>query len=122
PPVEEIRNVLPAIALEAKNTIRNARSTVGTLTEIHDLLRLLFAHRGRLHCPNGHGPARRFTAAEAAEALVGGAAGERFLLVAPLERPSRGADQKLAELVRQGFARRLDGDRVQRVEPGEAWS
>src|SRR5215470_13441449 len=48
PPVEEIRNVLPAIALEAKNSIRNARSTVGTLTEIHDLLRLLYAHEGRI--------------------------------------------------------------------------
>jgi excinuclease ABC subunit A len=46
PPVEEIRNILPAVALEARNGIKNARSTVGTITEIYDVLRLLFAHLG----------------------------------------------------------------------------
>jgi len=121
PPVAELRNVLPAVALEARNTIRNARSTVGTITETHDVLRLIFAHLGELHCPNGHGPAQRWTAALAASDLVDGAAGRQFTLVARLERPKRRADAKLAELVRQGYARRLDGDGVRRMEPGERW-
>src|SRR5690606_28378143 len=51
----------------------------------------------------------------------GGEAGERFLLVARLARPKRGADAKLAELVRQGFARRLDGEEVRPIAPGEPW-
>jgi len=121
PPVGELRNVLPAVALEARNTIRNARSTVGTITETHDVLRLIFTHLGELHCPDGHGPARRWAAGAVAVDLAHGAAGETFTLVARLERPRRGADAKLAELVRQGFARRLDGGEVRRIEPGEKW-
>ena len=121
PPVEDLTNVLPAVALEARNTVRNARSTVGTITEIHDVLRLLFAHLGEVHCPNGHGPARRWSASEAADDLAGGAAGERFTLVARLARPKRGADEKLAELVRQGFARRFETGGVEAIAPGERW-
>ena len=121
PPVAELRNVLPAVALEARNSIRNARSTVGTTTEIHDVLRLVFAHVGELHCPRGHGPARRWTAADAAADLVAGAAGERFTLVARLARPRRGADAQLGELVRQGFARRFSGGEVERMAPGARW-
>jgi excinuclease ABC subunit A len=122
PPVEDLRNVLPAVALEARNAVRNARSTVGTITEVHDVLRLLYAHLGEVHCPHGHGPARRWTAGEAAADLAAGAAGELFTLVARLPRPKRGADEKLAELVRQGFARRLDaGGVVARIPPGEKW-
>jgi excinuclease ABC subunit A len=121
PPVDDLRNVLPAVALEAKNSVRNARSTVGTITEIHDVLRLVFAHLGEVHCPNGHGPARRWTPAEAAADLAAGAAGERFTLVARLARPKRGADEQLDELVRLGFARRLDGDQVTPIAPGARW-
>ena len=62
PPVEAVDNVLPAVALEAKNAVKNARSTVGTITEAHDVLRLLFTHLGEVGCPRGHGPARSFTA------------------------------------------------------------
>ena len=51
PPVDAIDNILPAVALEAKNAVRNARSTVGTITEIHDVLRLLFTHLGEVGCP-----------------------------------------------------------------------
>ena len=51
PPVDDIRNVLPAVALEAKNSIKNARSTVGTITETHDVLRLLFTHLGESSLP-----------------------------------------------------------------------
>jgi excinuclease ABC subunit A len=130
PPVDAIYNILPAVALEARNAVRNARSTVGTITEIHDVLRLLFTHLGEVVCPRGHGPARAFTAEEAALDLAAGAAGDPFLLVARVPRPPRAADRALAELIRQGFSRRLaeperdEGGRapaVVRMEPGERW-
>ncbi|MFN7943196.1 MAG: excinuclease ABC subunit UvrA [Thermoanaerobaculia bacterium] len=121
PPVGDLRHVLPAVALEARNSVRNARSTVGTITEVHDVLRLLFANLGQVDCPNGHGPARRFTPAEAADDLAAGSAGERFTLVARLARPRRRADAKLAELVRQGFARRFADGEVIAIAPGEPW-
>ncbi len=120
PPVDDIRNILPAVALEARNAVRNARSTVGTITEVHDVLRLLFTHLGEVHCPRGHGPARRYSAEDAAQEL-GGAAGERFLLLARIVRPPRRADAALQELIRQGYARRLDAGEVRRMEPGERW-
>ncbi|HUF77320.1 MAG TPA: excinuclease ABC subunit UvrA, partial [Thermoanaerobaculia bacterium] len=126
PPVDDIRGILPAVAIEARNGVRNARSTVGTITEALDVLRLLFTHLGEVRCPHGHGPLRRYTPDQAAAALAGGAAGESFLLVVRLPRPKRGADQALAELVRQGFSRRLgrkaaEEGAVVRMEPGESW-
>ena len=124
PPVDELRNVLPSVAIEAKNSIRNARSTVGTITETHDVLRLLFTHLGEVRCPNGHGPLRRYQPEQAAAALDRGAAGERFLLVVHLPRPKKGADDALQELIRQGFIRRLREDRdgeIERLEPGAKW-
>ena len=120
PPVESIDNILPAVALEARNAVRNARSTVGTITEIHDVLRLLFTHLGEVGCPHGHGPARAFAPEEAALDLAAGAAGDPFLLVARVPRPPRAADEALAELIRQGFNRRLGpAGEVVRMEPGE---
>ena len=121
PPIDGMLNVLPAVALEARNSIRNARSTVGTITEVHDVMRLLFTHLGEVRCPNGHGPARSFTSEEAAAALAAGEAGERFLLVVRIPRPARQADATLDELIRQGYARRLAGAETRRMEPGEKW-
>ena len=77
-------------------------------------------------CPHGHGPLRRYSPDQAAEALAAGEAGERFLLVARVARPKRGADDALGELIRQGFIRRLgrgknDAGEVVRMEPGERW-
>ncbi|HVT18714.1 MAG TPA: excinuclease ABC subunit UvrA [Thermoanaerobaculia bacterium] len=121
PPVDAIHNILPAVALEAKNAVRNARSTVGTLTETHDVLRLLFTHLGEVGCPHGHGAVRSSTPEEAASLLAAGAAGDPFTLVARVARPHRGADQALAELIRQGFQRRLDGESVAHMAAGERW-
>ncbi len=121
PPVEAVHNVLPAVALAASNAIKNARSTVGTITETHDVLRLLYTHLGEVHCPNGHGTLSRWAVEEAAAVLAAGEAGERFTLVARVPRPKRHADQALAELIRQGWARRLAGEEVVRMEPGAAW-
>ncbi len=122
PPVDEIRNVLPAVALVARNPVRNARSTVATLTEIHDVLRLLYAHLGEVGCPHGHGPARRASPPEAAAELAAGAVGEPFLLVVRQPRPPRGAEALLAELVRLGFGRWLDpAGEVRRLAAGDPW-
>src|SRR4029079_17355984 len=70
PPVDDIRNVLPAVALEAKNSVKNARSTVGTATEVHDDLRLLYTHLGDVVCPRGHGAVASY-APEGAGAELG---------------------------------------------------
>ncbi|HSM49897.1 MAG TPA: hypothetical protein VLA75_00695, partial [Thermoanaerobaculia bacterium] len=121
PPVDEIRNVLPAVALAARNGVRNARSTVGTLTEIHDVLRLLFAHLGEVVWPAGHGPARRSSPSEAAAELAAGEVGDPFRLDVRQPRPERGAEAVLSELVRHGFGRSLDGEEVRRLEPGAPW-
>jgi excinuclease ABC subunit A len=125
PPVDAIHNVLPAVALEAKNAVRNARSTVGTITETLDVLRLLFTHLGEVGCPHGHGPVRAWSPEEAAAELAAGRVGDPFLLVVRIPRPKKSANEALAELIRQGFQRRLlpggqDGE-VARMEPGEKW-
>ncbi len=121
PPVEDLVGVLPAVALEARNSVRNARSTVGTLTEIHDVLRLLFTHLGQVQCPAGHGAAVATTPAAAAGELVEGAAGDSFLVLAPVARPRKGASKALRELVRQGFGRRLEGDEIVRLDSKSVW-
>ena len=122
PPVDAVENILPPVALQATNHVKNARSTVGTLSEAHDVLRLLFTHLGEVHCPQGHGPATRSTAGEAADLLASGEAGERFFLVVRLPRPKRGSRKALAELIRQGFGRRLEDGEVLRMEPGQVWA
>src|ERR671921_234016 len=121
PPVDDIQNILPAVALEAKNAVRNARSTVGTITEAMDVLRLLYTHLGEVVCPRGHGPVRTFTPDEAAEELVSGIVGGPFLLVVRVPRPKKSSEDALGELIRQGFQRRLEGEEVVRMEPGERW-
>jgi len=121
PPVDELRGIMPAVALEARNSVRNARSTVGTLTEIHDVLRLLFTHLGEVSCPAGHGAARSFTPQQAAAELVAGSAGEAFIVLAPVPRPRKGASKALQELVRQGFGRRLDDGEVVRMTSRVTW-
>ncbi len=122
PPVDSVVGIMPAVALEAKNSVRNARSTVGTLTEVHDVLRLLFTHLGRVECPRGHGAVASHTSQQVAEELAAGVVGDRFMLLAAIERPVPKADLKLRELVRQGFFRRLgDAGQIVRMKPSERW-
>ncbi len=121
PPVEALDGVQPAVALEAKNSVKNARSTVGTVTEVLDVLRLLYTHLGRVHCPGGHGRVVALAVEEIAERLAAGAAGERFTLLAPVTRPAKGADRSLAELVRLGHARILVDGEVERLDSSAEW-
>ncbi len=128
PPVESMHNILPAVALEARNSIRNARSTVGTITEVYDVLRLVYTHLGEVGCPNGHGAVRSDTPQEVSDVIASGAAGDKVMLLAHLARPRRQANVKLKELVRQGYGRRLEGGPpeggkwgVVRMAPSDRW-
>ena len=113
PDVDRIEHIRPAIALEQKNPVRTARSTVGTATELHDYLRLLFAKIGRVHCPTCGAPARSDSADQVADALLRDHPGARAMICFPL--PS-GTDRDgcalLGALLQRGFARVKAGDRV----------
>ena len=121
PPVEAMNNILPAVALEARNSVKNARSTVGTLTEVWDVLRLLYTHLGEVGCPHGHGLLERHSAEQASDVIASGKAGRQVLLLAHLPRPRREANTKLRELVRQGYGRRFDDGEVVRMTPSQRW-
>jgi excinuclease ABC subunit A len=117
PDVDRIENIPPAIALEQKNPVRNARSTVGTATEINDYLRLLFAKAGRIVCDTTGEEVRRDSPETAVRTLLARHGGARVQIVAPLAladaamlRPT------LDELVRQGFNRLLLPDGVAEID------
>ncbi len=117
PDVDSIEPVPPAIALEQKNGVRNARSTVGTQTEIHDSLRLLFAHGGTTFCQACGVPAVPGGVERAVDELMTSEAGARVVLVAPLgwdvrakggkRRREQEARLRVEELKRAGFFRAL---------------
>src|ERR1039457_6933228 len=86
PDVDSIDGLSPAIAIEQKTTSRSPRSTVGTITEIYDYLRLLYASVGQPHCPNCGLPITRQTADQIIERIVAMAPGERITVFAPLVR------------------------------------
>ncbi len=112
PDVDRIEHIRPAIALEQKNPVRTARSTVGTATELHDYLRLLFAKIGRVHCPACGTEARSDSAEQVAERLVREHAGARALICFPVAAPRGDRRALLAALLQRGFARVKVGDTV----------
>jgi excinuclease ABC subunit A len=101
PDVDQIQNILPAIALEQKNHVKNARSTVGTATEIYDYLRILFAHVGQTQCPNCGGEVSRVDPFKIQKQLQALPEGLKVLLLAPVQLKDYGPDT----LMRQGFFR-----------------
>jgi excinuclease ABC subunit A len=106
PDVDRIEHIRPAIALEQKNPVRTARSTVGTATELHDYLRLLFAKVGRVHCPRCGSEARSDSAERVADELIGQHPGARALVCFPLAAaPRPDPNAFVAALVQRGFAR-----------------
>jgi excinuclease ABC subunit A len=111
PDVDRIEHIRPAIAIEQKNPVRTARSTVGTATEIHDYLRLLFAKVGRVHCPQCGSEGRSDSAEQVADAAVRDHAGARALICFPVA-PSAAKDPAalLASLLQRGFARLKIGE------------
>ena len=113
PDVDRIEHIRPAVALEQKNPVRTARSTVGTATEIHDYLRLLFAKIGRVHCPACGVEARSDSAEQVADALLRDHHGARALICFPLPRSAAKDPVALfPALLRRGFARVKAGETI----------
>jgi len=121
PDVDVIEGLSPAIAIEQKTTHRNPRSTVATVTEIYDYLRLLFARAGEPHCPGCGKPITSQSASEIAEHLTDLTEGTKIMITAPLVRDRKGEFRKLFEAyLAKGFVRALvDGEMVQLDDPPE---
>ena len=114
PDVDLIEGLSPAISIEQKATSHNPRSTVGTVTEIHDYLRLLFARAGTPHCPDHHLPLQAQTVSQMVDAVLALPAESRVMLLAPVARGKKGefADL-LAQMQALGYVRfRIDGQIV----------
>ncbi len=96
----------PSISIDQKSTSNNPRSTVGTVTEIYDYLRLLFARVGRPHCPTCHLPIQRQTVDQVADQLLDLPAGSKIKILAPIIKGQKGEHKKVvSKLFRDGFVR-----------------
>ncbi len=117
PDVDAIDGLSPAISIEQKTTSRSPRSTVGTITEIYDYLRLLYASVGQPHCPNCDRPISRQSAEQIVERVAALAPGERITVFAPIVRGRKGEfREELEALDQQGFRARIDGEMVELTE------
>ncbi|MCF7989112.1 MAG: excinuclease ABC subunit UvrA [Thiohalocapsa sp.] len=119
PDVDHIEGLSPAISIEQKTTSHNPRSTVGTITEIHDYLRLLFARVGTPHCPAHGEPLEAQTVSQIVDRILALPEGEKLMLLAPVVSARKGEYQHLlGELNAQGFVRaRIDGDLYELDDP-----
>lgn len=112
PDVEKIEGLSPAISLEQQGLARNPRSTVGTVTEVHDFLRVFFARLGKMHCPQCGKPIESRAIDEIISEIMALPNGEKFILMAPLVEMQKGTQaDRLKKLKAQGFGRvRIDGE------------
>ncbi len=112
PDVDFIEGLSPAVSIDQKSTSRNPRSTVGTITEVYDYLRLLYARAGRPHCPVCGQPIGRQTPQSIVDRVLELPEGTRFQVLAPVVRGRKGEyETLLSDLAKQGFARaRIDGE------------
>ena len=112
PDVDYIEGLSPAISIDQKTTSRNPRSTVGTVTEIYDYLRLLFARAGRPHCPECGEQITQQTVQQMVDALMSQGEGTKLTLLAPVVRGKKGEHHKLLDEIRKdGYVRvRVDGE------------
>ena len=112
PDVDVIEGLSPAISIEQKATSHNPRSTVGTVTEIHDYLRLLFARAGTPHCPDHDLPLQAQTVSQMVDAVLALPEDTRLMILAPLAREKKGEFLDVfAEMQAQGYVRfRVDGE------------
>ncbi len=115
PDVDAIEGLSPAISIEQKSTSHNPRSTVGTVTEIHDYLRLLYARAGTPRCPDHHIDLAAQTVSQMVDAVLAHPAGEAMMLLAPAVADRKGEHAELLEELRSGgFVRaRIDGTVVE---------
>ncbi|RZU32258.1 excinuclease ABC subunit UvrA [Blastococcus saxobsidens] len=119
PDVDFIEGLSPAVSIDQKSTNRNPRSTVGTITEVYDYLRLLYARAGQPHCPNCGKPISRQTPQQIVDQVLGMEEGTRFQVLAPVVRARKGEYVDLfSSLQTQGFSRvRVDGTVHPLTEP-----
>ena len=119
PDVDFIEGLSPAVSIDQKSTNRNPRSTVGTITEVYDYFRLLFARAGRPHCPECGKAVSRQSPQQIVDQILTMPATTKFQVLAPVIRERKGEFVDLfAELVTQGYSRaRVDGETIQLTEP-----
>ena len=112
PDVEYIEGLSPAISIDQKTTNKNPRSTVGTVTEIHDYLRLLYARIGKPHCPVCGKPISSQSVDQMVDAIMSFPEGTRIMVLAPVIRQRKGEHEKILERIRkEGYTRaRIDGE------------
>ncbi|MEM1404307.1 MAG: excinuclease ABC subunit UvrA [Pseudomonadota bacterium] len=111
PDIDHVDGLSPAISIEQKSTSHNPRSTVGTITEIYDYLRLLYARVGKPHCPEHHLPLQAQTVSQMVDTVLDQPEGSKLMLLAPVVRDRKGEHQHVFEELRSaGFVRaRVDG-------------
>lgn len=114
PQVDKVEGLSPAISLEQQTATRNPRSTVGTVTEVYDFLRVFFARLGRFHCPSCGRPIEAQTSDRIVDEIMAMPEGVKFLLLAPMVQHQKGTHKELfAKLKREGFSRaRVNGEVV----------
>ncbi len=114
PDVDSIDGLSPAISIEQKTTSRSPRSTVGTITEIYDYLRLLYSSIGVPHCPNCGKPITRQSAEQIVQRVMALTPDDRVMIMAPIVRGRKGEFKKeMEKLIQHGFSRaRVDGELV----------
>jgi excinuclease ABC subunit A len=119
PDVDFIEGLSPAVSIDQKSTNRNPRSTVGTITEVYDYFRLLFARAGRPHCPKCGKVVSRQSPQQIVDQILTMPVTTKFQVLAPVIRERKGEFVDLfAELVTQGYSRaRVDGETIQLTEP-----
>lgn len=119
PDVDFIEGLSPAVSIDQKSTSRNPRSTVGTITEVYDYLRLLFARIGKPHCPECRRPISRQSPQAIVDKVLGLPEGSRFQVLSPLVRERKGEFVDLfSDLQTKGYSRaRVDGETIQLSEP-----
>jgi excinuclease ABC subunit A len=105
PDVDEIEGILPAISIEQKNSVKNARSTVATATELADHIRLFMTYLGETICPDCKAVVRRETPESITDAIVETLAGKRVVILAPVFFEAGNRDEVLRQLLKAGFYR-----------------
>jgi excinuclease ABC subunit A len=119
PDVDSVEGLSPSIAIEQKTTTRSPRSTVGTITEIYDYLRVIYTSIGTPHCPNCGKPIQRQSTEQIVQAVLGLRPDDRVMVLAPVVRGRKGEYKKdLEKYAKQGFLRaRIDGELMNIDEP-----
>ncbi len=119
PDVDLLEGLSPAVSIEQKTTSKNPRSTVGTVTEIYDHLRLLFARAGQPHCPQCSQPIRSQSIEDMVNIMLDRESGEKVILLSPLVNRKKGRHEKIiSRLQKEGYVRvRVNGEIIQLSDP-----